>query len=136
MKCRLVVAGCVGLALMLASPQGSLLAAGPAIQVPATVYVFGNPALQGPPCGSQVLDMSTGGNKLLLKLLNHALAVSEDPRLTGDATVEVEVSINNVNGHVNAHGVLVIEPWGYAGTWEAPSTSPLQGASSSTWTGS
>ena len=69
----------------------------PAIQEPAVTYPF-----EGGACGESVLEM-----------------VSDDARLTGPGTVEVDVLINNVNGRINAHGSLVLEPTGYDGTWEA-----------------
>ena len=59
------------------------------------------------------------GNKTVLTLFNTFEMVSDDARLTGPGTVEVEVLINNVNGRINAHGSLVLEPTGYDGTWEA-----------------
>jgi hypothetical protein len=93
--------------------------ADPASQDPADAYGFFNPALSGPPCGSQVLGVEVIGNKIHLLLLNHGLVVSEDPRLTGLVTNYVEVEINNVNGHVGGHGSFVLEPWGYAGAWES-----------------
>ena len=122
MKYRLIVTGCVALVLILGSAAGSLFAAGPATQVPATVYAFDATEVPAPGCSSEVLGMSTVGNTLHLKLLNRGLTASDDPRLTGQATVEVDVSINNVSGHINAHGFLVIEPDGYAGTWEGAFT--------------
>ena len=45
--------------------------------------------------------------------------VSEDDRLSGLETVNVEAFFNNINGHITAHGNVVIEPSAYAGsTWE------------------
>jgi hypothetical protein len=90
-----------------------------AIQTEADVYGFGDPALAGPPCGSQILGVEVIGNKIHLSLLNHGLVVSEDPRLTGQVTNYVEVEINNVNGHVGGHGSFILESWGYEGAWEA-----------------
>lgn len=105
--------------LMLAAAPGNGASAAPATQVSANTYAFANPAVAGLPCGSQVLEVSTIGNTTRLDLLNHALMVSPDPRLTGQSTVEVTVNINNVSGHVVAHGSLVLEPDGFDGTWEA-----------------
>lgn len=107
------------LCLLLGAVPVSLGWAAAAIQTEADVYVFVDPALAGPPCGSQVLGAEVIGNKIHLSLLNHGLVVSEDPRLTGLVTVYVEVEINNVNGHVGGHGSFILESWGYAGAWEA-----------------
>lgn len=117
MKLPPIISVCAGLALANVLCNGALAA--PAIQVPAVTYAFTNPTLQGPPCGSQVLDVSETGNTLHLALLNHAWMVSEDPRLTGQSTVKVEVRINNVSGHILAQGSLMLEPDAFAGTWEA-----------------
>jgi len=114
MKLVLIISVCAGLAL------GIVVWAAPAIQTSADTYAFVNPATVGPPCGSQLIDVRVVGNKTRLKLFNHALMVSEDSRLTGQGTVEVEVNINNVNGNVDGHGSLTIVPTGgHAGTWEA-----------------
>lgn len=110
MKKLIVLSVCAGFVLL--SALGSGVWAGPAIQVPAATYGF--------ECGdSQILDVSTQGNKTYLKLLNRGPMVSEDSRLTGDAVVEVEAYINNVNGHINAHGSLVLTSLTHAGGWEA-----------------
>ncbi len=93
--------------------------AGPAIQDQADTYAFGDPTSQAPPCGSQLVDVRNVGANTYLTLFNHALMVSEDPRLTGQAVVNVEVIFNNRNGHIGGHGSLVLQPYGYAGTWEA-----------------
>lgn len=89
------------------------------MQESADTYAFSNPDLVGTPCGSQLLDLSETGNMTRLELLNHAWMVSPDPRLTGQSTVEVTVNINNVSGHIVAQGSLMLEPDGFAGTWEA-----------------
>ncbi len=87
----------------------------PAIQDSAVTYTF-----QGGNCGyNEVVDSGIRGNQTYLKLHNVGFEVSEDPRLTGWGTVDVEVYINNVNGHVTAHGSWVLEPLSYAGTWVA-----------------
>lgn len=105
-----IVAGVV-----LGGVLGGSVWAGPATQVPAVTYVF-----EGGNCGfSEVVDFDTRGNKTYLKLHNVAFMVSEEPRLTGFTVVDVEVFINNVNGHINAKGSLVLEPTNYAGTWIA-----------------
>ncbi len=104
---------------VLASAIGHGASAAPATQVSADTYAFSSPDSAGPPCGSQLLDISETGNMTRLELLNHAWMVSPDPRLTGQSTVEVTVNINNVSGHVVAQGSLVLEPGGFAGTWEA-----------------
>lgn len=104
---------------VLSAALGGGASAALATQVPADTYAFSNPDVTGPPCGSQVLGISTTGNMTRLDLLNHALMVSPDPRLTGQSTVEVTVNINNVSGHIVAQGSLVLEPDGFAGTWEA-----------------
>lgn len=104
---------------VLSASLGSGAAAAPATQVSADTFAFAGPSLTGPPCGSQVLDISTTGNMTRLELLNHAWMVSLEPRLTGQSTVEVTVNINNVSGHIVAQGSLVLEPDGFAGTWEA-----------------
>jgi len=89
--------------------------AGPAIQEPAVTYGFG-----GGNCGiSDPPDVSFQGNKMHLKLLNRGWMVSEDPRLTGPVVVDVEVSINNINGHIGGHGSFVLESSDGAGTWVA-----------------
>ena len=101
--------------LFIGSVLGGSVWAESAIQVPAVTYAFENGN-----CGySNLVDFDTRGNKTYLKLDNLGYMVSEDPRLTGYAAVDVEVFINNVNGHINAHGSLVLEPVGYAGTWVA-----------------
>lgn len=104
---------------LLSAPLGAGASAAPATQTSADTYAFANPTVTGPPCGSQLLDVSTTGNMTRLELLNHALMVSPDPRLTGQSTVEVTVNINNVSGHIVAQGSLLLEPDGFAGTWEA-----------------
>jgi hypothetical protein len=111
MEHRLITSVCAG--LVLASVLGSVVLAGPAIQEPAVTYGF-----SGGACGiSDFPVVGTQGNKLHLKLLNRAWMVSEDPRLTGPVVVDVEVFINNINGNINGHGSLVLQPWGYSGTW-------------------
>jgi len=116
MKLKLFVSVCTG--FILGSALGSVVWAAPAIQVPADTYAFGTQELQVPLCSSQVLEVSTQGNTTHLKLLNLARMVSLDPRLTGQATVEVEVIFHN-NGHISGHGSLVLQPSGFAGSWEA-----------------
>ena len=102
MKKLIVVSACAGLILL--SAVGSGVLAGPAIQVPAVTYGF-----EGDACGiSHVLEVGTQGNKTRIKLLNNSWMVSADPRLTGPVVVEVEVFINNINGHIGAHGSFVL----------------------------
>jgi len=113
MKYLLTILVCT--ALLLASVLGSGVWAAPAIQVPGVTYGFG-----GGSCGtSDPPDVSFQGNKMHLKLLNRGWMVSEDPRLTGPVIVDVEISINNINGHVGGHGSFVLESSDGAGTWEA-----------------
>jgi hypothetical protein len=89
--------------------------AGSAIQLPAVTYGF-----EGGACGiSDFPEISTRGNKTRLKLLNRGWMVSEDPRLTGPVVVDVEIFINNINGHVGGHGSFVLQSSDGAGTWEA-----------------
>lgn len=95
--------------------MGSGVWAAPAIQVPTVANAFDNPEGQGLPCDSQVLDVTTKGNGTYLELLNHGLMVSVDPRLTGPATVEEEVNINNINGHIGGHGSLCSRAYGLLG---------------------
>ena len=110
---KLVILVCM--ILLLGALPGSAAFGAPATQEPAVTYPF-----EGGVCGdSVVLEAGEQGNKTFLKLFNTAVMVSEDPRLAGPVTVEVEVLINNVNGHINGHGSLVLEPTGYDGTWEA-----------------
>ena len=96
---------------------GSAVWAGPSIKDSVVTYGF-----EGETCDSSsstLLDIEEHGrNKLRLLLLNEALMVSEDSRLSGLATVNVEVFINNINGHVTAHGHLLIEPSAHDGAWE------------------
>ena len=88
---------------------------GSAIQEPAVTYNFGGAcSLDNPP-----LEVGTKGNKTFLKLHNEGEMISEDSRLTGHVIVDVDVFINNVNGHINAHGSLVLQPYAHVGTWEA-----------------
>ena len=104
---------CTG--ILLASVLGSGVWAKPAIQVPAVTYGF-----EGDDCGiSTVLEVGTQGNKTRLLLRNAGWMVSEDPRLTGPVVVDVEVFINNINGHVGAHGSFVLHSLDGTGTWEA-----------------
>ena len=115
MEHRLSTSVCAG--LVLASVLGSVVLAGPAIQVPAVTYGF-----SGDACGiSDIPVVGTKGNKnkLHLKLLNRGWMVSVDPRLTGPVIVDVEISINQINGHVVGHGSFVLESSNGAGTWEA-----------------
>ena len=112
MKLPNIVSVCTGIVL------GSVLVAGAwadrAVQEPAVTYGF-----EGDLCGfSNVLEVDTQGNKTFLKLHNEGYMVSEDSRLTGPAVVLVDVYINNVNGHINAHGSFVLTPLAHAGTWE------------------
>jgi hypothetical protein len=117
MKHLIAVLVCAG--LVLASVLGSGVWAGPAIQ--DSVVAYGFEALEGETCdysSSTVLEVGEQGNKLRLLLLNEALMVSEDSRLSGPVTVNVEVFINNVNNHVNAHGRAVLSPTAHPGsTW-------------------
>ena len=112
---RLITSVCAG--LVLASVLGSIVWAGPAIQEPAVTYGF-----EGEFCissSSTLLDFEIKGNKTRLLLENTGLMVSQDSRLSGIATVNVEAFINNVNGHINAHGRVVLRPADYPGsTWE------------------
>ena len=113
MKYLLTILVCT--AFLLASLLGSGVWAGPATQVPAVTYGFA-----GGNCGiSDVLEVSTRGNKTYLKLLNRGWMVSEDSRLTGPAVVDVEVFINNINQHIGGHGSFILESSDGAGTWEA-----------------
>jgi hypothetical protein len=112
MEHRRITSVCAG--LVLASVLGSAVWAGPAIQEPAVTYNFGGAcSLGGPP-----IEVGTQGNKMFLKLHNEGEMISEDSRLTGHVIVDVEVFINNVNGHINAHGSFVLQPYAHAGTWE------------------
>ena len=112
MKLKLYISVCAGFVL------GSAVWAASAIQVPADTYAFFSQDPQGPVCSSQVLDVRIQGNKTHLMLRNRGWMVSEEPRLTGQSTVEVEVIIHN-NGHIGGHGTLVLQPSGFAGSWEA-----------------
>ena len=116
MNYRLTTSLCAG--FVLAIGLGSSVWAGPAIQESAVTYGF-----EGEFCSSSsstVLDFEIKGNKTRLLLENTALMVSQDSRLSGVATVNVEVFINNVNGHINAHGLVVLRPADYPGSsWEA-----------------
>lgn len=113
MKHPLTISMCAG--FLLASLGGSGVWAEPAVQEPAVTYAF-----SGGVCGtSMVLGVSTQGNKTHLQLLNTGVMVSTDPRVAGPVVVNVEVIINNVNGHIGGHGSLVLHPAGYAGTWSA-----------------
>ena len=110
---KLVILVCT--ILLSGALPGTAALGAPATQEPAVTYPF-----EGGVCGdSLVLDVSEQGNKTILKLFNTSVMVSDDPRLSGPVTVEVDVLINNVNGHIAAHGSLVLEPTGYDGTWEA-----------------
>ena len=112
MKHLLTISVCTG--LLFASVLGSGVWAKPAIQVPAVTYGF-----DGDDCGiSTVLEVGIQGNKTRLLLRNAGWMVSEDPRLTGPTVVNVEVFINNINGHIGAHGSFVLQSSEYAGTWE------------------
>ena len=114
MEHRLITSVCAG--LVLASVLGSGVWAGPAIQEPAVTYGF-----EGEFCNSSsstLLDFEIKGNKTFLKLHNEGEMISEDSRLTGHGIVDVDVFINNVNGHINAHGSVVLQPYAHAGTWE------------------
>jgi hypothetical protein len=113
MEHRLITSVCAG--FVLASVLGSVVLAEPALQVPAVTYAF-----NGDACGiSDRPIASRQGNKLHLKLRNRGWMESADPRLTGPVVVDVEVFINDINGHVNGHGSLVLQPSGYSGTWVA-----------------
>lgn len=116
MRHRLTITLCVG--LVLAGVLGNGAWAAPAIQEPAVTYGF-----EGEFCSSSsstVLEFEIVGNKTRLLLENRALMVSQDSRLSGIVTVNVEAFINNVNGHINAHGSFVLRPADYPGsTWEA-----------------
>ena len=116
MRHRLTMTMCAG--LLLVGVLGNGVWAAPAIQEPAVTYGF-----EGEFCSSSsstVLEFEIIGNKTRLLLENRALMVSQDARLSGVVTVNVEVFINNVNGHINAHGSLVLRPADYPGsTWEA-----------------
>jgi hypothetical protein len=93
---------------------GSAVWAGPSIQDSVVAYGF-----EGGTCGSStLLEVEEHGNKLRMLFLNVGLMVSEDSRLSGLTTVNVEVFINNINGHVTAHGHVVLEPSAHAGAWE------------------
>jgi hypothetical protein len=95
---------------------GSAVWAGPSIKDSVVAYSF-----EGDNCDSSsstLLDFEEHGNKLRLLLLNVGLVVSEDSRISGLATVNVEVFINNINGHITAHGHVLLEPSAHAGTWE------------------
>jgi hypothetical protein len=115
MEHRLITSVCAG--FVLASVLGSVVLAGPAIQEPAVTYGF-----EGEFCSSStstLLEFENKGNKTRLLLENTGLMVSQDSRLSGVATVNVEVIINNVSGHINAHGRVVLQPADYPGsTWE------------------
>jgi hypothetical protein len=85
------------------------------------VVAYGFEALEGETCdysSSTLLEGGEHGNKLRLLLLNEALMVSDDSRVSGISTVNVEVFINNINGHVTAHGHVVLQPSAHAGAWE------------------
>ena len=116
MEYRLITSVCAG--LVLASVLGSGVWAGPAIQERAVTYGF-----EGDSCSSSsstLLEFEIKGNKTRLLLENTGLMVSQDSRLSGVATVNVEVFINDVSGHINAHGRVVLRPADYPGsTWEA-----------------
>jgi hypothetical protein len=95
---------------------GSAVWAGPSIQESVVTYGFG-----GETCDSdisEVLEIEEHGNKLRLLLHNEGIMVSDDSRISGPSTVNVEVFINNINGHITAHGYVLIEPSAHAGTWE------------------
>jgi hypothetical protein len=115
MEHRLITSVCAG--FVLASVLGSVVLAGPAIQEPAVTYNFG-----GEFCASDsstVREFEIKGNKTRLLLENTGLMVSQDSRLSGAVSVNVEVFINNVSGHINAHGHVVLQPTDYPGsTWE------------------
>ena len=114
MKHRRITSVCAG--LVLASVLASIVWAGPAIQEPAVTYGFG---AGGEFCSSStILDFEIKGNKTFLKLHNEGEMISEDSRLTGHVIVDVEVFINNVNGHINARGSLILQPHAHAGIWE------------------
>ena len=116
MKHPIILSVCAG--LVVGSVLGSAAWAERAIQVPAVTYGFESIAENGA-CGtSEVLEVGTQGNKTFLKLHNVGEMVSEDTRLTGDVIVDVDVFINNVNGHINAHGSFVLTPIAHVGTWE------------------
>ncbi len=117
MKLLAVISVCTGMVFGVA--LGSGVSAAPAIQEPADTYAFEDPTGEDPACSNQVLDVFERGNKTHLKLLNHGIMVSVDPRLTGPVVVDVEIAINNVSGHIGGHGSFVLEPTGYSGTWEA-----------------
>jgi hypothetical protein len=115
MEHRLITSVCAG--LVLASVLGSIVWAGPAIQESAVTYNFGGEFCTSD--SSTVLEFENKGNKTRLLLENTGLMVSQDPRLSGFATVNVEVFINNVSGHINARGRVVLQPAEYPGsTWE------------------
>ena len=115
MKKLIVFSACAGFVLL--NALGSGVWAGPAIQKSAVTYGFG-----GESCTSDtstLLEFENKGNKTRLLLENTGLMVSQDSRLSGVATVNVEVFINNVSGHINAHGRVVLRPADYPGsTWE------------------
>ena len=93
---------------------GSAVWAGPSIKDSVVTYGF-----EGYPCGeSKLLVFEELGNKLHFVAENYALMVSEDERLSGLETVNVEAFINIINDHITAHGNVVIAPFDYAGTWE------------------
>jgi hypothetical protein len=94
---------------------GSAVWAGPSIQDSVVAYGF-----EGGTCGSSIFleDPEVHGNKLRLLLLNEALMVSEDSRISGLASVNVVVFIYIKNGRISAHGHLLLEPSAHAGAWE------------------
>jgi hypothetical protein len=94
---------------------GSAVWAGPSIQDSVVAYGF-----EGGTCSSSEFpEFEEHGNKLrILAPHNEALMVSDDSRISGLATVNVEVFMNLINGHVTAHGHLLIEPSAHAGAWE------------------
>ena len=113
---------CIVAGLFTGSVLGSSVWAEPAIQVPAVTYVF-----EGSSCGdSVVVDSGTQGNIPYLRFYNTAFTVSEDPRLTGYAAVDV-VGYFKTNGNIIAKGSLILEPVGFAGTWVADFNLKLPG---------
>jgi hypothetical protein len=95
---------------------GSAVWAGPSIQDSVVAYGF-----EGETCdssSSELREVEEHGNKLRLLLRNEALMVSDDSRVNGISIVNVEVFINNINGHVTAHGHVLLVPSAHAGAWE------------------